>query len=236
MELEKLQEKGIEKSFLEILKIDFLDIMPENDVISRRNNLQNLHIKDMKYEFSVDAINFISTIAEFYKLATIETKKELEYFKIHFIQDENGTFSIGFSLSSKNDSNEKNDSFYRIIYIEQTESTEKLGTLKKIDNREEFEKSTSLYETNLLPEIKTRTRTEKNTQLIFYKIKDIYLFFINHFLLNHDLGYSKLVFEIIKFEKTPKDPNNKDKLGLVVRAENSSKDKSESYDFGTVYP
>jgi hypothetical protein len=236
MELENLQEKGIDKSFLEILKIDFLDIMLENDVISRRSNLQNLHIKNMKYEFSVDAMNFISTIAEFYKVATIEIKKELEYFKIHFIQDEKGTFSIGFSLSSKENSNEKNDSFYRIIPIEHTEPTEKPGILKKIDTRVEFEKSTHLYETNLLPEIKTRTKTEKNTQLIFYKIKDIYLFFINHFLLNHELGYSKLVFEIIKFEETPKDPNNKNKLALVVRAESSSKDKSESYDFGTVYP
>jgi len=231
MELEKLQEKGINK-LLEILQIGFLDIMPEEDVVSRRNNLQNLHIKNMKYEFSVDAIDFISKIAKFYELATIEIKKELEYFKVHFIQDEKGIFSIGFSLSSNEKSNEKNDSFYRII---STQSTEKIEVLKKID-RVDFEKSTSLYETNLLPGIKTSTKTEKNTQLIFYKIKDMYLFFINHFLLNHESGYSKLVFEIIKFEETSKDPNNKNKLGLVVRAESASKGKSESYDFGTVYP
>lgn len=227
MELEKLQEKSIDEGFLEILKIDFLDIMLEEDVTARKFSIKSFGIQNLKYEFLVNAASFTSTIKNFYSDVPVELKRELEYFKIYFIQDEKDIFSICFSISSKeNQNNGPNDSFYTI------DSNEELIKIDKFD----FEKYKEKFRVNLLQVINIASKTENNTEIISYKLKDVYLFIIKHFLVMNKSDFPKLLFELIKFEKTVKEPNSRNKLSLVVRAESINKDKGDAYDFGTVYP
>lgn len=226
MELEKLQEKSTQESLLQIMKIDFLDIMKKEDIRSRRGYLEALGIKEITYEFSVDAMSFIHAISNLYKGVSIQAKKELDYFKVHFLQDdEHSSLSIGFSISSKENTNDNNDAFYAI----DPESKE----LTKID-KPSFEKKAVYYKENLLKTIKKCTKTDKNTEAVIYKIKDVYLFLINHFILSE--GYKSLFFQLIKFEEDAKDINNRNRLSLVVHAIKPDKDKGEGHDFGTVYP
>ncbi|WP_445458231.1 hypothetical protein [Flavobacterium sp. HNIBRBA15423] len=234
MEAKELQEKGKDKALLNkfILSIDkFFDIMPYEQVESRNEDLVNLKIDEINKDFSINSKSFIETIVNSNRNTPVEIRKTLEYLKIYFVQLDNGSFSICFSISSKQNCDfGEHDSFLKI------DENKNLIEIKKT----EFKKHHLKYKNNLLPTINSKTKIDdkeiNNTEVISYKLKDLYLFLIYHFLLQSDYEYSKLYFKMIKFEKNVKVSNNQNKLSLVVRAEKSSKDKGEYYDFGTIYP
>ncbi|CAM3883245.1 MULTISPECIES: hypothetical protein [Flavobacterium] len=232
---QKLQEKSINKAFLEILKIDFLDIMPDERVQPRHERLEKLNIKNMKYNFSINAESFINKIIDSYKNLNVEIKKTTDYFKIHFIEDDNKKFSICFSISSlENMEIGKEDIFFKI------DGNDELEKLEKDNNGEipYFKKGRQEFQNNLLKDINLNTKINgqemENTEVISFKLKDVYLFIISHFLLEND--YSKLFFQMIIFEKEYSEKKHQNKLSCVVRAKDNYLKQGEAFDFGTVYP
>ncbi|KIX20183.1 hypothetical protein SY27_13625 [Flavobacterium sp. 316] len=232
-----LQEKSINKALFEILKIDFLDIMPDEIVNSRHKRLKNLIIENMKYNFSINAKSFIKEIIDSYKNLNVEIKKITDYFKIYFIEDDNKNFSICFSISSlENMGIGKEDIFFKIADNEELEKLEK-------DNNGEisyFKKGCEKFQNNLLKDINLKTKINdqemKNTEVISYKLKDIYLFIIRHLLLEYENDYSKLFFQMIIFEEKYNEKKYQNKLSCVVRAKNNDLQQGKAFDFGTVYP
>ncbi|MDR7210517.1 hypothetical protein [Flavobacterium piscis] len=232
---QKLQEKVDKKAFLESfikLGIDFLKTMPEEEVNSRNKDLRKLNLTtNMIYDFSIDSENFIFEIYNSYENKPTEIKRKLDYFKIYFIQDDNDLFSICFSLSSEEtEKYEDNDSFFKINCKNEIEKMEK----------DEFIKYSKNYRDKLLQTINSQTMIDgveiKNTEAISYKLKDLYFFILKHFLIKPISDYSKLSFQMIKFEENVEEQNNRNKLSLVVRAEDDTKGKGDAYNFGTVYP
>ncbi|WP_166925704.1 hypothetical protein [Flavobacterium poyangense] len=216
----KLQEEGI----------DFLRTMPDNEVNSRNIDLKNLGLPEIYKEFFIKSSSFINEITTSYDSKSVDIKEKLKYLKIYFKQDENNIFSIGFSISSEiDDLFGINDSFFIINTNNE---------LEEITDQSVFKKHTLNFANKLLPIINAKTKfndTEMhNTQVIYYNLKDVFFFMVKHF--TQPTQYSKLFFQMIKFEKTVTEKNNQNKLSLVVRAESESKSTSESYDFGTVYP
>ncbi|UOX33121.1 hypothetical protein LXD69_13870 [Flavobacterium sediminilitoris] len=232
---QKLQEKSINKAFLDILKIDFLDIMPDERFQPRHIRLENKNIKNMKYNFSINAESFINKIIDSYKSLDVKIKNITNYFKIHFIEDDNKKLSICFSISSlENMEIGEEDIFFKI------DGNDELEKLEKDNNGEipYFKKRRQGFQDNLLKDINLNTKINgqemENTEVISFKLKDVYLFIISHFLLEND--YSKLYFQMIIFEEEFSEKKYRNKLSCVVRAKNNYQKQGEAFDFGTIYP
>ncbi|QSW88059.1 hypothetical protein J0383_17515 [Flavobacterium endoglycinae] len=235
MSSDELQKEINGKALLPdlISQIEVLDIMKEDQVISRIANLKSLELEDMEYDIFINSKSFVYEIFVFYDSMPIEIKKTLEYFKIYFIQDDDNRFSICFALSSeKTEKSVTNDFFFKINGRE----------IEKMDVNE-FIKYTKNYQNKLLPRINSQTMINglpmRNTETISYKLKDLYFFIIKHFLIRQNYKYTELYFQMIQFEKTTEEQNNRNKLSLVVRAQGTDifiDNKGDAYDFGTVYP
>lgn len=186
-------------------------------------NLVNLQITELQKDFTIDARLFINKIATIINDSNADINLQIEYLKIYFIQNDSNCFSICFSISSEKDvSMGINDSFFII----------RNGGFESIPIND-FVSLHKTYKDNLLKRINFETKVN-NTEVISYKLKDVYLFIINHILIDK---YTHLLFETIQFKTA--DTNRKaNMIGLAILATDSVNTnlKGSPYDFGTIYP